>query len=315
MKKLSLILFILIIHCTAFNQVWIESGAVWHYDYWNIGEMGFIKYVYSKDTLIQNKDCQKISATWYRFTYNQYDSLVLMGQQTLRDNFTYVSGNTVFYLNNDEFFVLYDFGASIGDQWIISTNNDGFPECDDTSRVVVTDTGSVVINESRFRSITVQPTSNSSVGLKGTYVERFGNIELESGPFQYLFPGLFQCDSITAAVEWTYLHFKCFKDTSITLYNPSAEDCEYYLTHLGTEELSSDEILCYPVPTKDILKIGHNFKNDFIAQIFSYQGILVKSYVLSRSDHTIDLSKLSKGMYLIKFQHEEGNFIRKIIKE
>jgi hypothetical protein len=315
MKKLSLILFTLIVHCSAFNQVWIDSGAVWHYDYWNISEMGFIKHVYSKDTVIQNKNCQKISTTMYRFTFNQYDSLVQLGSIIFRDNFTYVSGDTVFYLNNDEFFVLYDFGASIGNQWIISYTNEGFDDCDDTSRIVVTDTGSIFINEIRYKFITVQPTSNSSMGLRGTYVERFGNLDLESGPFQSLFPGDYQCDSLTVAVEWTYLHFKCFMDTSFTLYNPSSEDCEYYLTHLGTEELNRDEILCYPVPTKDILKIKHNFKSDFIAQFFSYQGILVKTYILNRNDHTIDLSQLSNGMYLIKFQNEEGNFIRKIIKE
>jgi len=316
MKKLFLILFALVIHFSAFSQVWVDSGAIWHYDYWNIGEMGFIKYVYSKDTVIQTKNCQKINATWYRFTFNQYDSLVLLGKVVLQDNFTYVSEDTVFYLHNDEFFVLYDFGASIGDQWIISTSNEGFGECDDTSRIVVTDTGSIILNATKYRYISLEPTSNSSIGLKGTYVERFGNIDEESNPFQELFPGWVQCDSLTGIVEWSYFNFKCFEDSSFTLYNPSTEECEYYLTHLGIDELNRNEIVCYPVPTKDILKIEHDFKGDVFVQIFSFQGISVNSFIMNRNTKMIDLSALNKGMYLIKFQAgDEGNFISKIIKE
>ncbi len=315
MKNLSLILLALFFHFNASTQVWIDSGAVWHYDYWVLGGMGFIKYTYSKDTVIQDKKCQQIDATEFRFTINQYDSVILLGEFSHKANYTYVSGDTVFYLNNDEFFVLYDFGATIGDQWIISTTNDGLSECDDTSRIVVTGTGSIILNDAEYRYITVQPSSNSSIGLKGTYIERFGNIDLDGFPFQYLFPDMFECDSITSIIEWTFLQFKCFEDNSFTLYNPSSEDCEYYLTHLGTIEPKQDEISCYPIPAKDIIKIKYDFKGDALVQIFSSQGMLVDSFKMNQQTEIIDISQLKQGMYLIQFQTDQGNFFSKIIKE
>ncbi|MBP6977251.1 MAG: T9SS type A sorting domain-containing protein [Bacteroidales bacterium] len=315
MKTVSIILLALLVHYSASTQVWIDSGAVWHYDYWCIGGMGFIKYTYSKDTVIQDKKCQQIDATEFRFTISQYDSVILLGEFPRKANFTYVSGDTVFYLNNGEFFILYDFGAAIGDQWIISTTNDGFSECDDTSRIVVTDTGSIILNDTKYRYITVQPSSNSSIGLKGTYIERFGNIDLEGFPFQYLFPNMFECDSITGIIEWEFLKFKCFEDNSFTLYNPSSEDCEYFLTYLGTNEPDRDEISCYPNPAKDIIKIKYDFKGEVFVQIFSNQGTLVDSFNMTPHTEIIDISQLKQGMYLIKFQTDQGNFLSRIIKE
>lgn len=316
MKKIYFILFALILQCNVFGQVWIESGAVWHYDYWNIGEAGFVKYVYAKDTLIQSKNCQCISSKCFRFTYNQFDSLVLLGTWEGPEQFTYVSGDTVFYWNHGEFFVLYNFGASIGDQWIISTSDDGFGECDDTSRIVVTNTGTIEVNETSYRYISIEPTSNSSMGLKGTYVERFGNIDQEDRPFQYLFPGAVQCDSLSGIVEWPYFNFKCFEDSSFTLYNPSLEDCEYYLNLSGTDEFTSNIITCYPNPSKNILRVDYNFKNDVLVEIFTTQGVLVCSFIMNKNSNLIDISNLNKGMYLLKFNSGRNeNYISKIIKE
>ena len=42
--------------------------------------------------------------------------------QDFGNHYTSVSGDTVFYLKNDQFYVLYNFGANIGDQWIIAEN-------------------------------------------------------------------------------------------------------------------------------------------------------------------------------------------------
>jgi hypothetical protein len=316
MKNIYLIFFTLLLNYSAISQVWVDSGAVWHYDYWNIGEMGFDKFIYANDTVIEGKNCQKITQTWFRFTYNQYDSLVLLGEMPLNDNFTYVSGDTVFYWNDGKFFVLYNFGASIGDEWIISTSNDGFGECDDTSRIVVTNKGIIDLNGTSYRYISVQPTSNSSMGLKGTYVERFGNIDLQDRPFQCLFPGPVQCDSLSGIVEWSYFNFKCFEDSSFTLYNPSFEDCEYYLNLLGTDEFISNEIACYPNPSKNILRVDYNFNSDVFVEIFTAQGMLIRSFIMNKNSNLIDISYLNKGLYMLKFQsgHDE-NYTSKIIKE
>ena len=86
--------------------------------------------------------------------------------------FTSVSGDTVFYLNNNQFYVLYNFDASIGDQWII-TENPNAEFCNPVSSVQVTDTGSVFINGQIRRTITLETLTTGEVGIDG--IERYHN--------------------------------------------------------------------------------------------------------------------------------------------
>jgi hypothetical protein len=314
MKKINFILFLTLFSFNSFGQVWIDSGAVWHYDYWNIGYWGFSKYEYVKDTLVQNHNCQMITGESYSFANNQYGDVVILSHDYYPNQFTYVSGDTVFYLNNGEFFILYNFGASIGDKWVLSTSNPG-GLCDDTSRIIVTDTGKIIINSIAYRFITVQPTSNSPLGLKGMYIERFGNLDSGFAPFQYLFPGGFQCDSMVYCPEWNFNKFKCFEDSSFTLYNPSLQDCEYYLTYLGIPETNRHELICYPNPTSGILNIDNTFHGDQLVEIYNYQGCLLRKFKLNSNLNSIDISDLKNGIYFLKFQFKTDNFVYKIIKE
>jgi len=315
MKKLLFILFLTLFSFNAIGQVWIDSGAVWHYDFWTVGAFGFDRYEYSKDTIIENKNCQQITGMSYGFTYDMNHNIVLLGHQDLGMQITYVSGDTVFYRNNDAFFILYNFGAAIGDQWVISTTNP-FGECDDTSRIEVVDTGTITLNTVNYRFIKVQPTSNSPLGFKGTYVERFGNIDGTSAPFQYLFPGGYQCDSLTPLVEWNFYRFKCFEDSSFTLYNPSTEDCEYYLTYLGIHESDPHDFICYPNPTSGLLYIDSPLTGDKFMEIYNYQGSLVRTIKMPENSKSIDISALKSGIYFLKIKSQSGdNFVYKIIKE
>lgn len=76
--------------------------------------------------------------------------------------------------------MLYNFGAAVGDSWVVTVEDPTVVSpCDDTSRVIVTDTGRVTINSTSYRYITIDPFSNATVGMKGTYVKRFGSIDTD----------------------------------------------------------------------------------------------------------------------------------------
>ncbi|HQO49688.1 MAG TPA: hypothetical protein PK939_04625, partial [Bacteroidales bacterium] len=77
MKRLPFLVFMLFINSASFSQVWIDYGAAWHYDFWNIGVGGFFKYEYASDTVIDGHNCQKITSESYVFTYNQAGEIVL----------------------------------------------------------------------------------------------------------------------------------------------------------------------------------------------------------------------------------------------
>ncbi len=315
MKRLPFLVFMLFINSASFSQVWIDYGAAWHYDFWNIGVGGFFKYEYASDTVIDGHNCQKITSESYVFTYNQAGEIVLTAHNYYPSNFTYVSGDTVFYRNNDAFFILFNFGAAIGDQWVISTVNTGGP-CGDTSRLEVTGKGVMTINDLPYRYITVQPTPNSSVGLSGTYIERFGNVSGEFAPFQQLFPTFFQCESMPGIVEWDFVRFKCYQDASFNMYNPSGEDCEYYLTYLDISQAKANEKLFYPNPTKGLLHLTDNWNAEKDVEVFNGRGSLVKRLHIAAEESVVDVSDLVSGIYFLKIR-DTSNEVRivKVIKE
>ena len=137
MKYLFIFIFSLLM-ANGFSQVWIDSGAKWSFDYFNVAEYGTWQFEYTHDTLIDGHQSQAIKATKY-----MYQSFGYVAAQNGGTFYTYSSNDSVFYFKNGQFFLLYDFGAHIGDSWILSIDP-GSP-CSDTSVVHVIDTGSMVI--------------------------------------------------------------------------------------------------------------------------------------------------------------------------
>ena len=114
--KTLLLLVILTVSMTSTSQVWVEQNANWHYDYWNIGYAGFYEMEYVQDTMVGGVLCQQLETTSYQFGYNQTMTLNLINTFSFPTQFTYVSGDTVFYWNENQFFTYLNFGSNIGDQ-------------------------------------------------------------------------------------------------------------------------------------------------------------------------------------------------------
>lgn len=314
MRKFLILISLTLMSLCTNAQVWVDSGAVWHYDFSNLSTGGYAKYVYEKDTIILNKSCQKITKSYMEFYFDINGILHYWGETYSGANYTYVSGDTVFYFQDNQFFVMYNFGASIGDTWIVSTTNDlGF--CKDTSRVEVTETGNMMINGTSYRYINLVPTPNSSKGLKGKYVERIGCISTGTGDLQTLFPSEYQCDSLPYNVEFPLYKFRCFEDQSFPLYNVANEDCEALFDHVGIQQTSSFDFDCYPNPTEGNINLNISNTENYSIELYTIQGSLLKSYKNNSNTSTIDISNLPNGIYLIQIRISETNrLIKKIVK-
>lgn len=306
------------------SQVWIDEGAVWHYDYSNIGYGGFYKYEYIGDTLIEEHNCQIIKGTDYAFTYNQYGQIILLWQLNLGNQYTYTSGDTVFFWNKYEnrFFTLFNFGAQIGDTWTIANERPNNwvinPETDnDTSKIEVIDKGIININSTDYRYIKIKPVYGSVYGFYGTYVERFGNFDSTLNAFQDLFPNYYDYSQSVMA-EWNMYKFKCFQDNSFTLFNPTnQDDCEYYLNHLSVETFDIDKVKYYPNPTKELLIIENPYSENINANIYDINGRLIDNAQINSTDKIeLDVSNFENGIYFIKIKTDILNSKTiKIIKQ
>jgi len=248
------------------------------------------------------------------FYYDINGILHYWGETKSGENFTYVSGDTVFYFRDNQFFVMYNFGASVGDSWIVSTTNElGY--CKDTSSVEVTETGTILINGTSYRYINLKPTPNSFVGLKGKYVERIGCISTGIDDLQTLFPSEYQCDSLPYEVEFSLFQFRCFEDQSFPLYNLVGEDCEALFDHVGISQNNKLEITCYPNPTDGIVNMKTSTTENYTIYLYNMCGTLIQSFEIKTNNSVIDISYLPKGIYFFDIRNTQSvRFIKKIVK-
>jgi hypothetical protein len=307
MKKSILLSMIILLSVSLNAQVWIDAGAKWTYDYWNVAEGGTYTFSYTNDTLIAGKQCQEIEIVRYQYVYDQFGEIHCI-VAPMQSKFTYSSGDSVFYLLDDKFYLMYDFSASVGDTWVVGVEQ--FDSCEDTAVVRVTQTGSVVINGFQLRTITLETISNSFIGLTGTCVERFGN-EIHNYPENGYgpFPGIQSCGD--AVIDYNVYDFRCFTDNTFGTYNPRNVACD---TLTGLHETESSGFGFYPNPTDGEIIFENNDYNLLEIQIYNIGGQRMKQFYLNQPERKIDISDLNAGVYFIRTITDKGNSFRKVVK-
>ena len=308
----KLVILIILTSLTFFytyGQVWVEDDAVWHYDFYVSGS-GFYKVELGTDTLIQNKNCQKYLITKYTF-FQQQGGVYIQGPIIdLPTEYTYTSGDTVFYYKNDKFYTLFNFSANVGDKWIINDEPIPFPSCDSISRVEVIDTREIEINGVSRRTILLHTIESSPMGIDGWIVENIGPIGS-----QYLFPTGRNCNDSTV-ICFEQHSFKCYQDSLIGLFNPSGIDCEYLLNHVGTVENKNQIFQVYPNPTSDFINIEFRKPGKYQLTLFDHNGKIIISVKLSKKKEKINLIGLPNGVYTLGIETDKRIITtEKIIKK
>jgi len=310
MKKLVLLFILTSLTFIYTNgQVRFEDDAVWHYDFYVSGS-GFYKIELRPDTLIQNKNCQKYLIKKYTF-YQQSGGIYLQGPIIdFPHEYTYTSGDTVFYYKNDKFYTLFNFSANVGDEWIINDEPIPFPSCDSISRVEVIDTGEIEINGVSHRKVLLHTIEGSPMGIDGWIVENIGPIGA-----QYLFPTGRNCNDSTI-ICFEQHSFKCFQDSLVGLFNPSGIECEYLLNHVGIGEKENQIFQVYPNPTSDFINIEFREIGEYQLTLFNHNGKIIISEKLSKMKERINLTGFTNGVYTLRIENEKSKIrTEKIIKK
>lgn len=300
-----LLLFASFITISANAQVWVEDNAVWHYDFWNIAAgVGFYTVERNGDSLISSQLCERYDVTSTRFWYytqppgsGQSDTVIYDGEYFFESQFTYTSNDSVYRWDGNAFQLLFDFNAQVGDQWVITTQPNPWEQtCNDTTWVEVTATGVENIQGDNYRTITVSTPIDAAWTLSGTYNERFG------GSYFFPRPGDYACQLFVA--ETDIISFKCFEDDSMNLYNPSGEDCEYYLTHLNLDKLTLPDVQLYPNPTNGILNIEGVLAMK--VEVYSTEGKQVEELSFENPVNKFSVQGLNPGIYFVNLINTEG---------
>ena len=169
--KISFLFFLLFLLIKSANsQIWIDQGAVWHYNFSDIGSGGFEKIIYTGDSVISGKSCQKLLSEKFNFVSDQFGIIHFIGSQFIGENYTYQSGDTIFWQQGNQFYVLYNFGAQPGDRWDVGLTTAN-SNCSN-SLVKVDSIGTSTISGTVLRWIFLSPDTNSIANFYGKAFEK-----------------------------------------------------------------------------------------------------------------------------------------------
>jgi hypothetical protein len=115
-----------------------------------------------------------------------------------------------------------------------------------------------------------------------------------------------------------------YHEVEITEDGQTIEDLNYTVTEDGIKtedatnsikQLSSDAIVkIYPNPIKDVFHIQSCSTIEQIS-IYDISGRMLQTFEVSKTSKVLDISHLANGIYLVKIKTENGEVVRKIIKQ
>lgn len=301
-KQLLLVFFIgVTFSVDSQTTPWINPGAVWYYKLAPGAMAGNEKIEYTHDTILNGKNCQVLQTT--RSFYGEISgAYVFFYSQTWR-NYTYNNGDTVFYLVDTAFEVLYNFGAQPGQTWDLGVDtNDSY--CS-KSIVHVDSVSTLNIGSNTHRVLYTSQSPGSSVVI--------GGIIEHIGAMSYLFPLGRVCDT-NAVVEYYEFTFSCFSDatTNYSLVPPGECENPY---HVGLEELKNELFTLSPNPTNGVFSLNFINHNGIKIVVFNSTGKICFNTKTIAPNISIDLSDLSNGLYLISVENEKGEkTFKKLVK-
>lgn len=293
------------------QQVWIDQGATWHYNFY-LGVQGFVKHAYTSNTTIEGQDCQVIQSSRYRF-FQYNGSYNLLSIENEGPNYTYASNDTVYWWVDDQFYVLYDFSAQPGDQWVIGPAVG--PGCHE-GKVQVDSIGTATINGQNLRWVALHALDSSSYYYKGIAFERFGMV-CNSSPHS-LFPVTTAC--VDSIIIDHYIHtYACYEDDNFDVYNTSGQACDYWLS-VSTPELnySNTALQVYSDPVnRNLLMRSENMSGIVLVRIYDMAGreILKTEAVVQPNEwSTLPGSGLSSGLYLLQAEQKGSQVLSQKIR-
>src|SRR4051812_17090268 len=186
-----------------YAQTWSPPGAIWHYNYFNIGFYGYSEIIYTGDTVINSITCKKLDRSLHIIDYiNQFHNYYLGTE------YTYEQNGVVFVYFNNHFDTLFNFNASIGESWRLARQPPNANLCDSNSIVTVLDTGTLIINSLPLRYKKVLFNYGNSWIFPDTIIERIGTT------LWYMIP----YDRCAAVDAYQGGFLRCYSDSSFTTY-------------------------------------------------------------------------------------------------
>ena len=256
------------------EEQYFPRGTEWYYEIKHLtGDITYQHLEYASDTVINSRRTKILVET-----NTMYDK-----EQWVDYEYIYEDGDKIYWWNKDleDFTLLYDFGAEVGDEWEI--NGGWF-----TITVHVDAAQMVTFKSQPYRVLSVSDVS-------GLFT---GDIICGIGHQNRFFP------ESPIAKDYEVDGLRCFWQDGDLILTMGEEDCDavYYEIH-SVEENPEVTFTIYPNPTSGLLHVETQRATSLPMEyrITNLLGQTLLSGVLE--GQTIDVSTLSNGFYLLKIQN------------
>lgn len=294
MKKYALLLALL--PTLLFAQTPFGYHATWTFEYHEAGFSGV-------DSLYHAGDTVYLGETW-QYLKRSFGGNGNMMVQTIND--------TVYFLQNGQKRILYDFSAGVGDSWNFASVDTNFG-CLDTPMATVLSLGFDTVSGTaiQYQMVedvmdTMQPQSqyrcSSAYCLGGKIYKRVGQFG------SILNPQFNLCDGTVFKANSTFMYnLRCYHDDDISV-NFTAHDCK---TGIGLEEENLAPFKIYPNPSSGSITIDAS-QQIIRVEVRDLTGRLLAVY---KNQTMLELPQQS-GLYLLNITFKNGEkAVQKVIRE
>ena len=261
------------------------QGTEWYYEIKHVnGSVTYQHLEYTADTAINSRRVKIITET-----NTMYDKSIWTNYE-----YIYEDGNQIFWWNKElqNFTLLYDFGAEVGDEWDIMIG-------EQTITVHVDAAQTVTYKSETYKILSVSDPDDMFTG----------DIICGIGHLTRFFPKSY----VPLNKDYTVEGLRCFWKDGELILTMGEEDCDavYYGIH-GLNETPDASFTIYPNPTSNHLVITYITNTDIPStyRITTLLGQTVKSGLITSDNQQIDIHDLNQGFYFITIGETTLKFIK-----
>lgn len=300
--KTTLFFFAVLFSASTYAQSWAPAGAKWHYSYIGFAS-GYVEIANVGDTIIAGQTCQKLQKT-----FNGLQFGVTPMNYVFDTTYTYENNGIVYVLEQNQWKVLYNFNATVGEHWPIAPMPD-FGSCIQNSQLKVLATGTKVINAETLKYLVVDFCNPdlSSQGIQDTIIEKIGFTGSYMLPADYC---LMSLDGNEGGP------FRCYSDNNFNTYKPFYDEvCDFIVS---TDELAAViQIELAPNPSNGVFEIKTEKQEPLDILVYNQAGVLVSKHHFENplANTTLQLTSQAKGIYFAHLSQGGQKGVKKLVVE